>query len=688
MQLLKNKISILPDKNIVKFAVTGITGGGKSELVKKYARDFCVACEEKGIAPLIWLFDAGTDEDLFLGWQKLAEGIGSKPKQGREQKDAFRSRITQDIITYLAKNPGWLLIFDDAQSAAQIKPYIPQGQSYRGTILVSSQNTHFFSASEKDELSISQGLKPAEAIALVYTICPALVNESKEDIITFVTVLGCLPLAVSVSAYDISEIIALEERLGQVPTTVRKYIDDYIVTEDEEKRMFNENKLEDFVARNNYIAKTQEKAVSTSLSKVKKDYRELLNCCAWINGNNISPILLEEFISVGKISSAQSINPHNRFIELLRAQHNRSLLQLSTLKGGVGHLFMHQVTQTQIRKQLTIEGAANISIEIAAKSLFDLMCSKMVKPKSSNDFRPWITHAESVTNYAFRLKIKTESLVMLWKKIGAFYVFALKDYEIAISCFNKAIQLAENLDKDKLAPAVGAIKNYFGYAYYLKGNLELAESYANEANQNDEKESSNEQYKENKGFSLWLMGLIYLKRAKYELAKKNYEHAYKIISSMDKNHDTLRILVSTLIGIGDVHYEQGSYQESEKKYQEALADVKNNYDGKEFVTEATIYHKLGAVNFKLKNFEAAIGYYKQALEPRERAWGPKHPLVEESRQALQKAEQALDNPVKQLVFVSFLLPQAQMAQNGVTTGNIKENATSISVTINVRNGKA
>lgn len=107
--------------------LTGIDGAGKSALALEYAHRHA---EEYSI---LWWIRADDPVTLEEDYAALA-GALDLPERTLIDENA----MVQAVKRYLAETPQWLLIFDDAEDAADVAPYLPGGAM--GRAIVTSRN--------------------------------------------------------------------------------------------------------------------------------------------------------------------------------------------------------------------------------------------------------------------------------------------------------------------------------------------------------------------------------------------------------------------------------------------------------------------------------------------------------------------------------------------------------------------
>ncbi len=129
-EILTQLCADLEKKN--KQALFGLGGVGKTQIAVEYA---CRQREE--YTAVLWTF-ADSEQSVRGGFSAIAKLLDLPEKDSAEQ-----AKVTGAVKSWLEQNQGWLLVLDNADDPALLKPFLPQ--QGKGHILLTSR-AHTFHA--------------------------------------------------------------------------------------------------------------------------------------------------------------------------------------------------------------------------------------------------------------------------------------------------------------------------------------------------------------------------------------------------------------------------------------------------------------------------------------------------------------------------------------------------------------
>jgi hypothetical protein len=166
-------------------ALHGLGGIGKTQTAVEYAYRYAGAYE------LVWWLHSEDPATLAGDYALLAE------KLGLPEAEADQQAAIQAVKTWLARNRGWLLIFDNAEGPEEIRPYLPTGSS--GDVVITSRRPDWRSIAAP--LSVGT-LSAEDAVEFLHRRSGQEDESASREL---VEELGWLPLAIEQAAAYIDE---------------------------------------------------------------------------------------------------------------------------------------------------------------------------------------------------------------------------------------------------------------------------------------------------------------------------------------------------------------------------------------------------------------------------------------------------------------------------------------------------
>jgi hypothetical protein len=191
------------DRTVVQ-ALQGMGGVGKTQLAVEYVHRFADSYD------LVWWINA--DQAGLIGNQfaELGENLGCvDPRAG------LTEAARQETLGELRERDRWLLVFDNAESPADLTPWLPGGN---GHVLITSRAHGWAEVAVPVEVDV---MTRAESVAVLRNRVPWLAEADAEKV---AAAMGDLPLGVAQAAGYMADtgipagayLSVLETRAGQV----------------------------------------------------------------------------------------------------------------------------------------------------------------------------------------------------------------------------------------------------------------------------------------------------------------------------------------------------------------------------------------------------------------------------------------------------------------------------------------
>jgi len=308
--LLQLRESLTTATRAALYALHGIGGVGKTQLAIEYAHRFA------GAYDLVWWVSAeqpGLIAEQLAALATTAGLVAASSSVGAAQ---------QALHTFLRGHGGWLIVFDNAPTAAQVASTLPQGP---GHVLLTSRDPHWSGTAVSVAVDV---FTRAESIAYLTERLP---GAHPAELGRLATSLGDLPLALAQAAGVMAR--------SSMP--IREYLDAFTTTQ---QRLLHQD--------GRPVPDSPPLAASVQLSTDKLDQAEpeaaqLARLCALLGPE---PIPLDLFSPGPELSEPLDTVMHDR---LRLREAIGQMVQLGLAQSGSDTVTMHRLTQALIRASLT-----------------------------------------------------------------------------------------------------------------------------------------------------------------------------------------------------------------------------------------------------------------------------------------------------------------------------------------------
>jgi tetratricopeptide (TPR) repeat protein len=354
----------------------------------------------------VWWVRAEEPVTLATDYGALAEKL--EPQQSFQDQD----RAVELVRGWLGHNRGWLLIFDNAPSAREVRDYLPHGKT--GHVLITSPDPAW--------RSVAQPL-PVKVFDRTDAVDFLLKRTGQKDQNAAGALseeLGCLPLAL--------------EQAGAYVETTQKSLPDYLA-------LFRSRQQE--LLRRGRPATDYPATVGTTwelsfqqVQQISSAGAELLNLCAFLAPDDIPIELVRKGAEYFPPDLAGAVTDELVFDEAVAELRRWSLVELDD-----DSLSIHRLVQAVIRDRLG-ENEKKKWAEAAVRFV------NRDFPFDSDDVRTWPTcsrlllHALASAEYAERIGGASDTTSRLLNQV-ALYLNTRAQFAEAKALLERALKIAE-----------------------------------------------------------------------------------------------------------------------------------------------------------------------------------------------------------------------------------------------------
>lgn len=562
----------------------GTGGVGKSETAAQYAH------VNRDAYQVAWWIDAETPAGRDEGFFRLAMALNLPDADPRDP-----AATRQAVKRWLADNAGWLLVFDNAESPADLQPWLPARAA--GHLLATSRNPAWRAVA--DVLPVEAWDIPTAAAFLQdrtgdadHAAAEALAAE-----------LGGLPLACEVAAaYAETAGIGLGEYL-------RRLRQDFTQAAGPVKRVF----------RLAMQAATDEEPLAGAV----------MDLCG-----RLAPEPIPRRLFYGE-KAAQVLARGPERPDDFAVDRAFAALRKRGLTQGQDHvLILHRLVRETARQDKDDPKVLDFAALFLATAAFPQGKRPATDARNWADCAALRPHAETLLAAVDDADAPPNTVGLLCNQLGI-YLQQRGDYAEALALYQRSLKLTEEHFGPTHGKTAATLSN-LGTLLRDMGRLDEAEVLARRALEIEEANLG----PDHSAVATRLSNLAttLMDQQRWEEAEQHLRRALAIDErELGADHPSVAIDLSNL---SQALSGQGKHNDAKPLAERALAISRHEY-GDDHPTIAYYYNNLGVTLLGLGDAAKAAAHLRQALAIREKWLGPDHPLTLETRINLADAEAAL-----------------------------------------------
>ena len=572
----------------------GLGGIGKTQLALQYTHH-----AKHGYTLRAWFAAENTDQ-LKQQYIEFAKVLGYK-----EEKPSIESSLPY-LKEWLSNHPGWLLVYDNVISYAEIESYLPEEG---GSVILTSRQQQWPSAFKILDIEV---MTESESIELIQSLTQREMTEIEQESAKELSkILGYLPLALAqASAYIYQTQMTIKDYLNLYNSHEQELLKDSTLPEDT-------NSLP--------IAVTWNISLEAIVKEAKEKHEpllalELLNVCAYLAPEKISHHLLLTWL--------QEAYPTLSSPELVLQKLIAQLWRYSMINREERNITVHRLVQAVVRNQHnqspdknTFEGSC-LTLEwygLLLKNIHDEFNYKTHILEDELRQKKLLPHLQMLLiHYKKRWPTHSElSLIPIINDIGA--VFSLiGEPKTARSYYERILPILEqHYGKDHFE--VAHLLNQLGRECRYLGDAQKAKALHERALKIQEQYYGKDHFEV--ALTLHQLGRECRYLGDAQKAKELHERALKIQEQYyGKDHFEVAF---TLEQLGKDYRYLGDVQKA-KELQERALKIQEQYYGEDHFEVAHTLHQLGRDYRDLGDAQKAKELYERALKIKEQYYGKDH----------------------------------------------------------------
>ena len=576
--------------------ISGNPGSGKSQLARLAAEKYYKEASKDTTAPsFVMTLSAENPEALLTSYLSLARKMQcpectiNTTENSKELNNERKIAIIKDLIaTKIHLYSSWLLVIDNVTNLPWIGQFLPERgneQWGKGQLLITTQDCSCIppDSSFLSQISISNGMEPADAICLLTELSGITDNDMGENV---AHALDYQPLALASAGVYVRKVRNTNPDFGWKG---------YLEKLEKGKRELTEKELANvnLIYPNSMTIATRVavEAVMDS-DKIMKHAFTFFAFCA------TEPLRLD-VLTTYVVNADEELDEEDIGIQI----QGSSLLLIGKEDDSVNirlHKVVHDIVKHLVKDQMEANENARVAC-VAMKSYSQYIHEAIPEIPRGEDSvcgsRHIVPHlktlAVGITNIISteeKFALIKDTILNMYKSLYNFEMLGEvcclhSEYVSAMKYLSVALKLIED-NTIRTGPDHGQFK-------------QVARLYHN-------------------------MGLLHRRLCDYQQAKRYYERALSIrLNKLGPDHADV---AHTYHIMGTLHRHLGDYRQAKEYYLRALS-IRLNKFRPDHVAVAHTCHHMGTLHRELGDHRQAKEYYLRALSIRLNKLGPDHVVV-------------------------------------------------------------
>jgi tetratricopeptide (TPR) repeat protein len=570
--------------------VAGLGGIGKTQTVVEYAYQY-----RDDYAAVFWV-RADTEVDLAEGFNEIAKDVDLIERNSLDENE-----IRYAVTSWLSGNSDYLLIFDNADNPALVRPYIPVDP--KGHLILTSRAVDFDFLEGAESVIYLSTLAPEDALEFLFTRIGLRMDDASEHAAAsaLAEALGYLPLA-------------LEQAAAYMKCHHESFSDYF----NEYKKLRIRLLEEQGPVTGDYrdtVRTTWTRSFEAVLAKSPASI-DLINICAFLNCYRI-PF---ELVLRGTTEFGERLATAIPLRDSERSQHDLNKLLAPLASHSLidicfdYHVFgIHPLVQEVVRDNMSESDRSEFPLRALRGASRAFPQSSPENWSACERFLPHVLALEEWIPTGS--EVPSESLQAFNE--AAYYLVDHAQYEGAIRLFRRAIEISENSVGPEHIDMAVLITN-LAITYRLLARYDDAESLFKRAGSIIEKLRGSESPE--MATVLNNLGSLYQAKGQFSEAKSALDNALAI---RERQLDQAAVAKS-LNNLGKLYLDQGSWSLAEPVFRRAL-DINQTSGGLDSRETAKTTNNLGFCCHKLGNNTEAKKLLLQANKLCRKVLGRDHP---------------------------------------------------------------